>query len=522
MKNNSSPLNFLHWTSPLFDVLSHIRQFVIPTIFALLGAAGGNNFWLWIAALFLIPSVASAIVRFLTLRYSIRDCQLVVSQGLFFRNVRTVPVERIQNIDFVQNVLHRLFGVAEVRIETAGGGGPEALLRVLTLDQINRLRAEIFDLKQASDGVSESIRPAPADVVFQHEQAVPLLSIPIAWLVQAGIANNRGLLLLGIAVGAFFQFDFQERIEKMDVKWLESLRPIWDDQMLLALFGAAAVIGLLILLRVISVLWYILRFYDYKLVRCGEDLQVSCGLLTRVSATVPRRRIQLISVHRNLLMRWMGLSAIRIETAGTAFTAGEGTQKISLSGRWFIPIMPNDRVSELMSQLRQGLNWDEEQTALLSLPRRAVTRSVRKAILGSAVIGAALMVTMIAWSNQAGIPILKWLSWLPGLSLIVLSTIQAICRTRAVGYARTADGVIYRSGVFTQKTSVTFFEKIQAITTVQTPFDHRWRMARLTIDTAAAGQADHRIDIPMLEKSFALGEKEKITRLAALHQPSFT
>lgn len=535
MNPTNENLRHLHWISPFFDAISQIRQFILPGILAVLGAAQGNRFWLIVSLFFLVPSIFMSLFRYFTLRYSIRDSQLVVSQGLIFRSVRTVPVERIQNIDFVQNVLHRLLGVAEVRVETAGGSGPEATLRVLSLEQIEQLRAEIFDLKKSQAIVDRPVDPQTIDATIAEVGTLtesvpgvretvtepsntPLLEIPVSWLIRAGIADNRGLLILGIVASIAFQGDWYEKI---DFKWLQWLRPVEASRFQLVLVGILATLAVLALLRVASAIWYVLRFYDYRLVRRGEDLQVSCGLLTRISATVPRRRIQLISIHRNLLMRWMNLSSIRIETAGNAANASDGSQKLSLSGRWFIPIVPDERVSELMSQLRSGLSWKEDQFDFEPLAPRAVTRKVRIAVVLSVALSLIVYCAVVAWSYQYDQPLARWLGWLVAPALLSLMVAKAIYETRSMGYARTEEGVVFRSGVLTRKTSMTFFEKIQVVATMQSPFDRRWKMAHLTVDTAAAGGAEHRIDIPMLDQTFALTEEANITRQAALHQPVF-
>ena len=69
--------------------------------------------------------------------------------------------------------------------------------------------------------------------------------------------------------------------------------------------------------------------------------------------------------------------------------------------------------------------------------------------------------------------------------------------------------------------SVTFFEKIQVVRLDESPFDRRWKMATLCIDTAAAGPADHRIHIDYLTGDFARSEFEAITRKASGHRPAF-
>jgi hypothetical protein len=46
-------------------------------------------------------------------------------------------------------------------------------------------------------------------------------------------------------------------------------------------------------------------------------------------------------------------------------------------------------------------------------------------------------------------------------------------------------------------------------------------MACLTVDTAAAGPADHQISIPFLDEDFANAEYDHIAQRSARHQPAF-
>ena len=137
-------LSFLHPTSLLFELLAHIKSYLVPAAIGLFGAAKGDLVYIIISAMIFIPAFLSCVFRYFTLRYCIKDDHLVVTQGLIFRNARTVPVNRIQNIDFVQNPLHRIFKVAEVKVETASGTKPEATLRVLSMAQMDSLRKAVF------------------------------------------------------------------------------------------------------------------------------------------------------------------------------------------------------------------------------------------------------------------------------------------------------------------------------------------------------------------------------------------
>ena len=68
---------------------------------------------------------------------------------------------------------------------------------------------------------------------------------------------------------------------------------------------------------------------------------------------------------------------------------------------------------------------------------------------------------------------------------------------------------------------MTFFEKVQTVSVYESPFDRRWGMATLCVDTAAAGPADHKIKIGYLTNELAKSEFEAIVQQSSGKQPVF-
>ncbi|TWU56801.1 Bacterial membrane flanked domain protein [Rubripirellula tenax] len=501
--------------SVLFQLAALARQSIFPLLVAGWSAFQGN---LWIIlGLLAATSVALAfiLVRYFTLRYQISDGELIVTEGWIFRKVRNVPVDRIQNVDLVQTIWHRLFHVAEVRVETASGTEPEATLRVLSLNEIDRLRGEILTRSNRT-AKPESAPPAMSagarstDAVTSDAVASgtitsgtitsgtitsgvgnkTVLTIPTNWLVKAGLASNRGLILFGIAFGYLSQQN-----TRWDQQFDQLARYLPGDVWMLNPWIAIpiAIVIALLVIRLLGIAWYVLRFSGYRLDRVGEDFHVSCGLLTKVSATVPRRRIQFISIHRTPLMRMMKLASIRIETAGGAGKQREDAAS-TVTRRWFVPVISTDRIAEVLDEIRPGLTVDEAATDWMPASPRAGRRWLRKAVfisIAAAGIGYAVAgVGGIACGPIAGIAVAVW----------------ARKHLEVLGYHRFEDGVMFRSGAWNRKTSVTFFDRIQSLEVTTTPFDRRWSMGRLSIDTAAAGPADHTIAFPMMEIEVARQE----------------
>ncbi len=505
--------------SLLFVVVAKLRQWIIPVGVGLFSAREGNLLVISMGILAFGILLAFAITRYLTLRFRLAGGELQVRSGIFFKSSRTVPVNRIQNIDLVQNVMHRIFGVAEVRVETASGKEPEAVLQVLSLADVESLRTSVFaqanamtntlENKQAigssessADTADTNENGSQAAAIFQslppdREQKL-LLAISLKQLALAGLTSNRGFLLVPIVAGTLYEtrgltrsYRDQFRFSSQDfyTDRLTSGLPIW----MIVIGLIVALIASIALLKLFSFAWFVTRFHGYQLWAVGDDLRIGCGLLTKVSATIPRSRIQFISIHRTWLGRRLGLAAIRIETAGGGGSEHENASH-SVGRRWFVPVISENQVVGLMEHLRPGTQWRESEFDWQPLSPRAGTRLQRFGILATVVMTFVAGFVWQPWGACVGIVLLPLFLWL------------ARRHARAMRYARCGPLVVFRSGLLTRKCSCAFVDKIQTLRLSESPFDRRWRMATLSVDTAAAGPAEHRILVKYLDVNVAQRE----------------
>ena len=107
----------LHPLSFVFAIQDSARQFVLPAIVALFAARGRDSFEIW-AAVLVVPLALIALARAWSVRYRLDPTELVIRSGFVFKRVRHIPYHRVHNVDAVQNPVHRLLGVIEVRVET--------------------------------------------------------------------------------------------------------------------------------------------------------------------------------------------------------------------------------------------------------------------------------------------------------------------------------------------------------------------------------------------------------------------
>ena len=462
----------LHPLSWLFTLIGQLKQFAIPLIVVLItGRRNDDDWWglIGVGGLLLW-----SVVHYFTYRYRIDSDGVVIRSGLLQRNLRHIPFARIQNVTLHQSMLHRLFNVAEVRLESAGAAKPEGQMQVLRLDAAQELERLIRDHDTHADS------RAPAE-----ERAELLLALPVAEVIRLGLINNRGVLVIGglFAVLAQAGDNLIGKLFSGLGQWLSGQA----DALHLSVvaMAAAAVLLLLILvalLRLLSVAIALLQFYGFRLSESAGRLSVERGLFTRTRASVPRHRIQAFSLSEGVLHRWFGRQSLRIDTA----VVEVANERRSL--RDLVPIATPEIVDALIDRLLPERAW----------PVRAWTplhpRAWRRQFTAPAVF--VLIATIVLFYFKGAIALAL-------LAAVPLAYWRARLWARHAAYS-VSDGLIaFRGGWLSRHWRFAESRKLQALEFQQSPFDRRHGMATLRFDTAGASEMERPLSIPYLPEEDA-------------------
>lgn len=463
----------LHPATLAFRVLAHARSLLVPALLVLVFSQG-DRWQLWLGLLF-VPLVLFDVLQYLTLRWRFEADELVLRQGWIFRRVRHVPYVRVQNVDLAQGPLHRLCRVAEVKIETAGGGAEEAVLRVISLRQYEELRERIF-AGRAARAADPALAPAPA-------VRETLLELGPRDLFLLALNPARGLALVAVAWGVVWEFNLLDRIDLDDQLggWMSSQTGGAIALEALAMLAAAvAVVFLLSLAATFLALW------GFRLEQEQDLFRIRRGLLTRQVASIPRRRIQIVTVKQTWLHALLGRARVLVGTAG-GDTENQGGK--SDSGTQFAPLLPVAQLPGLLARIRPDLAWEE--SAWQPLAPRAGRRMVAAGLLRALPI-AAVLVFLFDWTGAALAAL-----WM------VLQIWRALRGARRAGWRLMPWGVVWRSGAFGRSTSTAFHDKVQAVSLRQSLFDRRHGHATLAVDTAGGHKTGHLLHLPYLPRATA-------------------
>ncbi len=459
----------LHPWSWLFVLLQQLKQFIFPLVALLVFGArrsGGNGeLWASLAPVIGIAVlVVLAILQYFTYRYVIGRDGLTVREGLLHRSRREIPFSRIHNVVVHQSLLHRLFGVAEVRLESAGGQKPEAQMRVLGLRDALVLEDLVRHQARGTEPAASAADATP------RQDGTTLLALSTREVVRLGLISNRGMIVVAAGFGAAWQIlpertigQFFRQGAKQAYGYTEQLHLGW-------LAGAASVIALIVvalaLVRGLSVVLALLQFHGFRLTEDARRLMVERGLLARLRTSVARRRIQAWTLHEGVLHRLFRRRSLRIDTA----VAEKSDQQDARALKDVAPIASADACDALVRHLLPQVQWPREDW-------RPVDASARWRLWLPS-LALLLLTALAAW--QLG----PW-AWL-GLALPAFNAHAARRQAHRMGWTLDDHVVAVRSGWWSRYWRFAEIDKLQALRLSRSPLDHACGTATLWLDTAGA------------------------------------
>ena len=264
-------------------------------------------------------------------RYWVEGDELRVDTGVVYHQSRRIRVDRLQGIDVVQPFVARLFGLAELKMDVAGGDR-EGSLAFLPLADAHELRDVLLARRDAAHPWSP---PGPGgspleQVIARLDLGTLLLSMLLSWetvfLLLGGVVVSLALLVEGTLVVA----------------------------------PGLPVLGGFVLLQ----LRKLSAYYGFVVAQTDAGLQVRRGLLERSTQTIALARVQGVVVSEPVLWRPRGWARLDVSIAGY----GSGAEpEGGPSATTVMPVAPRPLVEALARHLLRGA---DDQLAL-SPPARA-------------------------------------------------------------------------------------------------------------------------------------------------------
>jgi len=422
------------------------------------------------AIVMLIGLAVSVLVYWLRFEFRVGEAEIRIDSGLLSRTHRSIPFDRIQDVDITQGPLARLLGLARVKFETGGatqGGKDEGVLQAIPLERAEEIRRLIRTRRAPDAG------PTTAPESHEAEQP-PIYDMPLSRVLLAGIFNFSlavfaGLIGLTQTFGDLMGFDPLNRRFWQDL--LSAGSPLADS--VLAHRTAAAVAGLFLLLAVgllTGIVRTLLREYGFRLDRTPAGLRRRRGLLTKTDVTLPVVRAQAAIIATGPVRDSFGWRELRLQSLASD-EGGKGTHVVA-------PLASDAMAATILTSLGwrplpEEIGWQRVSPAhiatlaigLSPLLVAAVVQIFFLPVVAAALLGVYLLAVA-----------LRWLDW------------------RRTAWALDDDRLLVRSGWWRRRIVILPTDKIQSIDLSESVFSRWFGIATLAFGVpGGSGFSAHRL-----------------------------
>ena len=470
----------------LIDPLRTLRSLFLPLVGVLFVGGFSARSFLW-AALGVVLTVIYTTVRWATFTYQVVGDRLELRRALVGRSIRTIPLDRIRGVDISTPPLHRLLGLAVLRIDTGASGteSQEGELNALTADEAERVRTVLLQRAaatqaaeaeaEAKTGTQAGAGAGPGMTVGTSEQgraAAPraepeqvLARVPRSWL-RYGPLSGAYLLtpfaLLATAVGVVFQAGQEFGISASTARRIGEW--VWDRPYLIV----GTVVVLVLAMPVVGGVMYAAFHWDFTLRRRGGFLVAERGLVNRRSVSLERERVRGYELLDGIGERLAGVARLRAVVTGLGDSRTRGQ---------LLPVTPRSYALEVAAEAI----WPFTRP-LLRHPPAALRRRLVRAVAPWAVLAVVAFAT--------GWPVAGFVS----AALAVLGVPLGLDRYRSLGHAFDGEHLTVRSGSLRRTQAYLEGRAVVGWTVRQTWFQRRSRVVTVIAGVGAGSGGYSAID----------------------------
>ncbi len=428
-----------------------------------------------LATVVTISVIIFSIVRYFKFYFHLSDEKLHVQKGVFRRTRLDIPFDRIQTISFEQNIIHQLFNVVRLKIDTAGSSKEEFDFAALERSKAEEIRTFILKRKRLES-------PDSGDEVIADSSQL-LITHSISDLIKIGVSQNH-LRTAGIIL-AFF-LGLRDRIsDALGDKYVDQFDLITDRIINnILIYGLGLFVALIIFSFFGTLIYTILRYYNLHLWKTSDGYKVESGLFNKRQSAIRDQKIQMFRWVSNPVRRLFKIVQLRFYQASSA----AGSRKTSIT----IPGVPQYRLDEFLTLYFGPLNRK-------TLKSYSIHRSFFfRRFLFIGVLPALLIIASGIYSKSH--------TWLLGILWVLLVGVYQHFLQRKWFYQVCNQTLLMSYGVIEQKNKALQIYKVQALNIRQTPYQRRKNLASITIHTASGDVKIPYIDYQLAKrlKNYAL------------------
>ncbi len=294
-------------------------------------------------ALIYIAFIAYRVLYIRLSGYELLENEIVSHRGVIFRKKSRLEYSKINSINKRQNIIERLFGVCVLTVDS-GSANTASTAEILVIEQkeeAERIMQLLGSLKDKSAPVSSFCK--------ENEEKTPLSESYYSFRTGAKLIFSLLNLVTALFYLVIAAVLLTASVYALSLLKLVSVSGIYA-YLLQAIFGFfILLIAVSAISFGISVIYSFINYYDFRVLKNGDSINVGYGLIVRHENSFKISKIKAIKVHQGIIKRIFGFASIHIEVIG--YTAESGGQDKGESIGVLVPLCKLSELNAILAEL---------------------------------------------------------------------------------------------------------------------------------------------------------------------------
>lgn len=298
------------------------------------------------------------ILYYKTSGYELTQTEIKCNRGVFVRKRSILECKKIHAVNKKQNLIQRIFGVAVLTVDS-GSTNTSTQAEITIIESEKNVDELLTKLSAVKDNaVSGLVNEQKEEILLSEDDS----------LYRFTSKKKMLYTLINIVSTAFFTVLFGVLaiivLSVCKLMLQQNFLGTWGEYLL---YATLITLGAILLFSAFSFIGCMINsfigYYNFRISKRGNDIQISFGLLEKHTNTFSYDRIKAVKISQGLVQRMLGFATIKLEVIG--YTNDTGNDNNSELGV-LVPFCKYDEVSDILGKVLPDYIPDKKQTKSVS------------------------------------------------------------------------------------------------------------------------------------------------------------
>ncbi|MEI5908636.1 PH domain-containing protein [Bacillus spongiae] len=279
-------------------------------------------------------TIVSIIIKWLTHTYQLDETSFHLYKGLFKKTKQTIPFSKIQNVNRHTSILHRIFNVTSLSFET-GTAGKDGTVEFEVISRTEADKMEEYISRKSIDELAQPETKNEENELTLSNRTLHFKPTKVD-LLKASFTSLSFFVLIPLIISTYFSVDDMFDVEGKVVGLFSAIFNSWWVVMIMMIVLIVASISF-------GMLRTFLKYGKYEIYSDDDRIYISKGIIDETAFSISKEKVQAIEINQSIMKRLFGLAEVKLTSAGSIKSGGEGLEINSL-----YPFLPISRVEDLL------------------------------------------------------------------------------------------------------------------------------------------------------------------------------